>query len=137
MNYYFKEEAIDSNLWDATVEEKRNMSFHSSDVDHDFGDKIKIGGSLFCSNMMSPDGDDKYYCVSELLFKDEPKRETGFEITCPFCGYECSDSWDKSDEDEEFYCESCGSIYSYTREVTVEYSSVPVKKNEEFKSINI
>jgi DNA-directed RNA polymerase subunit RPC12/RpoP len=137
MNYYYKKEAIGSNYWNASTEEKRNASFHSSEQNHDFGDKIKISGSLFYSNSMSPEDGDKYYCVSEFSFKDEPEEEIGSEITCPYCGYECSDSWSKSDEEDEFYCKSCGSTYSYTREVTAEYSSVPVKKNSDIKSISL
>lgn len=47
------------------------------------------------------------------------------EITCPYCGYEMSDSWEMSDTDDEQECynEKCGKLFSYERIVEVTYSS--------------
>lgn len=43
------------------------------------------------------------------------------EIVCPHCGYECSDSWEKSEGVRE--CGDCGREYEVEREVTVTYST--------------
>lgn len=59
----------------------------------------------------------------------EDKDYTG-QITCPYCGYENGDSWEADDDEDECECPCCGSVFSYQRNVTVEYCSQPVKKAE-------
>lgn len=140
MNYYYRTEDLKKNFWEYSNEEFQKECFHSSDIEHEFDELLKIEGSLFCINCMNNDGDsfdegDKYYKVSEVKFKDEIEYQLEMEITCPFCGYTALDSWDKQEEDKECSCGDCHSIFSYTREVTVEYSSIPVKKNEDIKEI--
>jgi hypothetical protein len=44
------------------------------------------------------------------------------EITCPWCGYQFSDSWEMDDDDWEI-CEQCGKHFSWSRETRVTYSS--------------
>lgn len=61
------------------------------------------------------EGEDKYY-------EDE--------ITCPYCGYVHSDSYEYSDSDDNHKCGQCGGIFSYERNVEVTYSSTPVKAPE-------
>ena len=51
-------------------------------------------------------------------------------ITCPNCGHEDRDSWEASDSDDEKYCETCGSVFSYERNVSVTYSSSIIERNE-------
>jgi len=41
---------------------------------------------------------------------------------------ENSDSWEAGDDEDEYECPCCGSVFSYQRNVTVEYCSHPVKK---------
>ena len=43
------------------------------------------------------------------------------EVTCPWCGYECSDSWEISDGTRE--CGDCGREYDVERDMTVTYST--------------
>ncbi len=49
------------------------------------------------------------------------------EITCPWCGYEQSDSWEAPDEDEHV-CDNCGNEYSHTRDVEVTYCTEKIVK---------
>ena len=51
-------------------------------------------------------------------------------ITCPYCGYEDQGSCEASNDEDEEICGNCGSVFSYERVVTVEYTSYPVKKAE-------
>ena len=44
------------------------------------------------------------------------------EITCPWCGYVQSDSWEACDEDDHI-CDNCGNEYSHVRYVDVTYST--------------
>lgn len=51
-------------------------------------------------------------------------------ITCPNCGHEDRDSWEAPDSDDEKYCETCGSVFSYEQSVSVTYSSSIIERNE-------
>ena len=51
-------------------------------------------------------------------------------ITCPNCGQEDRDSWEAPDSDDEKYCEVCGSVFSYERNIEITYSSSVVERNE-------
>lgn len=51
-------------------------------------------------------------------------------ITCPQCGSEDRDSWEASDSDDEHYCDTCGSVFSYERNVEVTYSSSVIERND-------
>lgn len=72
--------------------------------------------------------------VTEIKIKD--KGDSIFsegEITCPFCGVVDFDSCEKGGSNDKEECGTCGSIFSFTREVEVSYSSEPVKKCEILK----
>ena len=51
------------------------------------------------------------------------------EITCPWCGYVRSDSWEAPEEDEHI-CSNCGNEYSHVRCVDVTYSTEKIDKEE-------
>lgn len=62
---------------------------------------------------------------------EDPEEQYGTDnITCPYCGYENEDSWEADELDEHYECPNCGSYFSYEREVSVNYYSSPVEKNE-------
>ncbi len=46
------------------------------------------------------------------------------EITCPHCGYVCSDSWEISDGKRE--CGDCGREYEVERDVVVTYCTTKI-----------
>lgn len=67
--------------------------------------------------------------VVETAYLDgEDDQEFESEITCPACGHSLSDSWEMEEEDDDYECSTCGSIFSYERIVTVEYSSQLIEK---------
>ena len=45
------------------------------------------------------------------------------EIVCPYCGYEISDSWELTCDDDEYECDECGKKFHYYREVDVHYTT--------------
>lgn len=51
-------------------------------------------------------------------------------ITCPWCGYEDTDSWESAEEDDKSECPDCGGIFAYTRSVSVTYTSERVSPPE-------
>jgi len=54
------------------------------------------------------------------------------EITCPWCGYKQSDSWEAPDRGEE-ECSNCYNKYAHDRNVTVDYCSTKRCKLKETK----
>lgn len=50
-------------------------------------------------------------------------------ITCPYCLHVDRDSWEAGDEGD-VECE-CGGTYTFTRNVTVDYTSVPTGRIKE------
>lgn len=62
---------------------------------------------------------------------EEPEDIFGaLKLTCPFCGDQLEDDFEMDDEDSEYECPNCGSIFSYERYIHTTYVSRPVKKNE-------
>lgn len=51
------------------------------------------------------------------------------EIVCPYCGYEMSDSWELSCDDDEYECDECGKKFHYYREVDVHYTTHRIGDN--------
>jgi len=85
--------------------------------DVEFGDIVSIG--------------DKKYKIASALLKQNvgflkpininmDEKELYYEpyIKCPVCGCENHDSWEAKDESKDYECGECGSILSYTSEVT-------------------
>ena len=43
------------------------------------------------------------------------------QIVCPWCGYELEDCWEWGDSGDEETCSDCGKVFSYERNMTVDY----------------
>lgn len=88
--------------------------------------------------------DNKYYrcCMQDLKrsslfveFVDHwiPRDDEDYSddyLRCPFCGYENQDSFELSDEDDEYECPQCGSKLKYHREIKVSYDVEVVEEKE-------
>lgn len=67
----------------------------------------------------------------DIIPSDDNPEEIDHEFTdnavCPYCGHENLDSWELGDrgDDEcgEDECGKCGKEYTWTRHVTVDYST--------------
>lgn len=109
-----------------------------TDKEINIGDTIIIDNIAYSIASLSGKGG-KYHTAyvkklkSQKVFIDgeepEDKDYTG-QITCPYCGYENGDSWEADDDEDEYDCPCCGSVFSYQRNVTVEYCNQPVRKAE-------
>lgn len=67
----------------------------------------------------------KTYCGVRICKKfDFDNEDTSLEemVTCPICGFEDNDSWELSDNDDQYQC-SCGAILEIERNVEVTYSA--------------
>lgn len=45
------------------------------------------------------------------------------EIVCPYCGYEYSECYEFSEDDDEILCDQCDKIFSYSRHMEVTYTT--------------
>ena len=128
-------------LWDyipngSTPEDDGIKPIIETDREVDIGDTLIIGDTAYSITSLHGKGGMNHTAYVEKLksqkvFIDgeepEDKDYTG-QITCPYCGYEDGDSWEADDDEDECVCPCCGSVFSYQRNVTVEYCSQPVRK---------
>lgn len=102
------------------------------------GDTIIVGNVAYSITSLSGKGGRYHTAYVEKLKSqavfingEEPEdKDYTRQITCPYCGYENDDSWESGDDEAEYDCPCCGSVFSYQRNVTVEYCSQPVRKAE-------
>lgn len=101
------------------------------------GELLIIGGTAYTICCMSGKGGnyntayaEKIKNQSVIVDGEDPEEQYATdEITCPYC--ECEiESFEMQDEDDNYECPFCRSIFSYQREVSVTYSSQPVRKRE-------
>lgn len=93
---------------------------------------MKKGWSLdhLCKACEKVDNDTREGKQKAQYASGEDTPEYTDNITCPWCGYGDEDSGECDDEDDEHECGSCGGIFSYTRNVSVTYSSERVSPPE-------
>lgn len=74
----------------------------------------------------------------EFMGEMPKEEEISFSenITCPHCGSEDKDSWEASDSDDEHHCDTCGSVFSYERNLEVTYCSRIIKRNDSVLSLS-
>jgi len=85
------------------------------------GDIVEYDGKRYAICSTS----EKYsFAIAEPIEIDEENKDEYNDdyIKCPVCGSENQDSWECPDTDEEYECGHCGSILSYTSEVTRSFS---------------
>jgi len=56
------------------------------------------------------------------------------EITCPWCGFIHTDSWERESGDGEDECQDCGRKFTYSRYTHVTYSTRKVTEKSEVKN---
>lgn len=96
------------------------------DLDLNMGEVVKVEDEYYVAGVMHPN---KHMAgVNKVEIELEPEdRDYESNLTCPYCGYEDSNSCELSDNDSEHECGRCGAKIEYERVVTVEYSSSPKK----------
>ena len=88
---------------------------------------VRIKGKLARPCMLS---EGSIYIEFMGIIPKEDNIHCSDNITCPNCGSEDRDSWEASDSDDEHYCGTCGSVFSYERNVEVTYSSSIIERND-------
>ena len=52
------------------------------------------------------------------------------EITCPYCGYEFSESWEYGRDHGEIECHECDKSFTYSRDIQVTYATSRMEGDE-------
>ena len=117
---------LHSNLFD----DKPATYIGETDQKIDVGGLVKFNGRYYNCCSVNLKENSLYvrfldYCLprSDEDFSDDYLR-------CPFCGYENKDSFELSDEDDEYICPQCGSTLKYHREIRVSYDVEVVEEKE-------
>lgn len=125
MKIYAKTGKLD---YSKTIEENIPfLDFLLETNDLEFNENFSFEGNYysFCSLEL----DRQVAIVEEFRIKEMESYEyhNTDEVTCPYCGYEDTDSWELDDQEDERDCPMCGGVFGYSREVTVSYYSEKVK----------
>jgi hypothetical protein len=101
-----------------------DMILNTDDVK--IGTPVEYNGKLYSFMRISPVVG---FAVAHIAKKPgRPSGRDAEEITCPYCGHEYSDSWDRRESSNDEYCSICGGTFSYERIVDVTYRTRPVKR---------
>ncbi len=134
---------MDVVLWDDYLKTVRPDSPHK-EVDipviakiepiEDFpGGLISINGIVYsCSSLSNKQGRLTVTEIKSIPAEDDFYSDS--EITCPHCGVEYSDSWEHGDDGEEI-CDYCGSEFTFSRDISVSYSTVITKRNDKILAV--
>ena len=109
---------------------KDKFFLFETEKDLDIGMPFKFEGVCYSGACKMPK--DKIIIVHEFSPAEDKVEEAYGErnITCPYCGDENVDSWEMGSDDGEEECQTCGSTFSWQREVSVTYNSQPVRLQE-------
>lgn len=99
-----------------------------TDGNLDLSSVLQIDGRMY-SGCVCGNG---YLIVEEIGDIDEMPDEfdDDEDIYCPFCNERIRDSFEKADENENYECDYCHSIFAYERRVRYYYHMRPVSANE-------
>ena len=117
-------------LKDCSIDEKSAIYLGETDQKIEIGTLLKFDDKYYTCCMMNTKEDSLYvrfldYCLPRM---DDDYCDDN--LRCPFCGYEERDSFELSDEDDEYICPQCGSTLKYHREIKVSYDVEVVEEKE-------
>lgn len=125
-------------LPDNTLDKDKAIFIGETDQHLDFEAMLKFDNKYYRYSMQDLKDDSLYVRFVDYYL---PRNDDDFcddNLRCPFCGYEELDSFELSDEDDEYICPQCGSKLKYSREVRVSYDVEVVEEKEpvdvEFKA---
>ena len=91
-------------------------------IDLSMGTVVNVNGNYYIPGVRNLNKNSAGVRKVEINLEPEDKDYTD-NLTCPYCGYEDSNSWELGDSDDEHQCGQCCATISYERVVTVEYNS--------------
>ena len=127
----------------------KNKDFykHAFSMDYDYSDIPTLfeADGITCGDVVNFNG--KHYAIcststkhnfsaaEEIEISDDGEDEVNDNnIKCPVCGKENEDSWEYSNESDDYECGTCGSTLSYMSEITRTFY-IKVKSRPEIKQV--
>lgn len=96
----------------------------------DFGALLKFNNRYYRCCTLDPKENSLYVRFVDYWIPRSDDDYSDDNLRCPFCGYEERDSFELSDEDDEYICPQCGSILKYNRVCSVSYDVEVVEEKE-------
>lgn len=113
-----------------SIDEKSATYLGETDQKIEFGTLLKFDDKYYTCCMMNIKEDSLYVrFVDHWIPRCDDDYSDG-NLMCPYCGYENPDSFELSDEDDEYVCPQCGSTLKYNREIRVYYDVKVVEEKE-------
>lgn len=117
-------------LHDNTLDKSKATFIGETDQQLDFESMLKFDNKYYRCSMQDLKEDSLYVRFVDYYL---PRNDDDFcddNLRCPFCGYEELDSFELSDEDDEYICPQCGSKLKYRREIKVSYDVEVIEEKE-------
>ena len=117
-------------LPDNTLDKSKATFIGETDQQLDFESMLKFDNEYYRCSMQDLKEDSLYVRFVDYYL---PRNDDDFcddNLRCPFCGYEELDSFELSDEDDEYICPQCGSKLKYRREIKVSYDVEVIEEKE-------
>ena len=117
-------------LPDNTLDKDKAIFIGETDQQLDFEAMLKIDHKYYRCSIQDLKSNSLYVRFVDYYL---PRNDDDFcddNLRCPFCGYEELDSFELSDEDDEYICPQCGSKLKYNRVVRVSYDVEVVEEKE-------
>ena len=111
-------------------DDKQASYIGETDQKIDIGELVKFNNKYYNCCMRDLKENSLYVRFLDYYL---PRNEDDYcedNLRCPFCGHEEIDSFELSDEDDEYICPQCGSTLKYHREIRVSYDVEVVKEKE-------
>lgn len=117
-------------LPDGIIDTDKATFIGETDQQLDFETMLKIDNKYYRCSIQDLEDNSLYVRFVDYWI---PRCDDDFSddnLRCPFCGYEEQDSFELSDEDDEYICPQCGSKLKYHREIKVSYDVEVVEEKE-------
>ena len=117
-------------LPNALFDDKQATYIGETDQNIDIGGLVKVNNKYYNCCRANLKENSLYVRFLDYYLPGMNEDYCNDNLRCPFCGYEERDSFELSDEDDEYICPQCGSTLKYHREIRVSYDVEVVEEKE-------
>lgn len=117
-------------LPDGICDKDRATFIGETDQQLDFESMLKFDNKYYRCSIQELENNSLYVRFVDYWIPRCDDDYSDDNLRCPFCGYEERDSFELSDEDDEYICPQCGSTLKYNRVVKMSYDIEVVEEKE-------
>lgn len=117
-------------LRDYSLDENNAVYLGETDQKIEFGTLLKFNSRYYTCSMLNPKENSLYVRFLDYYIPRDDDDYSDDYLRCPYCGYEELDSFELSDDDDEYICPQCGSKLKYRREIKVSYDVEVIEEKE-------